>query len=265
MRAALFKALRSKGRFAKPEGLTSLEGGKTAVLPTLSMDQQSPPPRLGVGSLYRRGLMLRGLTAGFLGWVWWQFPHMSWDRAWILALVLAVVDGLELIAVWRWPHAIARIIPITVIADGLIGWGIAWSFSQSPQTLVPVLLTLFAQEILTYYPNQRGALLAEGYILVTNGLLGVIPGLRTTPIWPWSVVGYWVVADTLILGALLAPVYHPLRPTPVTLLTVREREIYELVAAGWTTTAIAQHLHIEVSTVRSHMAHIQHKLGGSLR
>ncbi len=46
----------------------------------------------------------------------------------------------------------------------------------------------------------------------------------------------------------------------VALLTERERDIYDLLLAGWSTTQIAKSLHIDAGTVRSHVAHIHHKL-----
>jgi len=44
-------------------------------------------------------------------------------------------------------------------------------------------------------------------------------------------------------------------------LSARERELVTLVAQGRTDAQIAQHLHISVSTVRSHLDRIQNKTG----
>lgn len=236
------------------------------MLPTSvhsSSDHGSPPPRPDAWTIYRGGLILRGLVACLLLWVSFQFPDTTWKHAWILAMSLAILDGLAaLLLMWR-PNQIRNIIRSTLVVDGVVGWGIAWAYGQSPHTMVPVLLTLFTHEILTYYPTWWGAMVAGSYILVTNGMLGIIPGLHTTPLWPWTVVIYWIAVDGLILGALLLPTHLPLRPHALAQLTAREREIYYLTVAGWATSEIAEHLHIDAGTVRSHVAHIHHKLGRS--
>ena len=97
----------------------------------------------------------------------------------------------------------------------------------------------------------------------TFSLLGIVPGVHAAPLWPWSVVVYWTTMDALIWGAFLMPLHFPLRPRTVALLTEREREIYYLLVAGWSTLQIAESLHIDAGTVRSHIAHIHHKLGRS--
>jgi two-component system, NarL family, nitrate/nitrite response regulator NarL len=48
-------------------------------------------------------------------------------------------------------------------------------------------------------------------------------------------------------------------------LTQREREVLRLVATGLTAPAIARRLHLSVSTVRTHLAHLFEKLGASER
>lgn len=232
------------------------------MLPThSSTHHRTPPLRRDAGTIYRGALILPGLVAGLLLWVSVQFPRSTWDHAWLLAVTLVILDGLAALAVRRWPHRLTTIIPSTVVADGLVGWGIAWAYSQSPHTMAPVLLTMFTQEILTYYPTRRGAMGAGIYIVVTNSLLGVVPGIHAAPLWPWSVVLYWTVVDALILGALLLPLRRPRRLAVLTALTAREQEVYDLLIAGWSRAQMAEALHIDAATVRSHMAHIHHKLG----
>ncbi len=199
--------------------------------------------------------------AGLLGWVSLQFPQVAWHEAWIVAASVAVFDGIVALMVLRWPTSLPTLIPATVVVDGLFGWAIAWAYGQSPHTMVPVLLTLYIHEVLTYYPTRRGAVGAGLYIVLTNSLLGIVPGVHATPVWPWTVVGFWTGVDALIWGALLLPVHFPLRSQATASLTAREREIYYLMVAGWSTTQMATTLHIDAGTVRSHIAHIHHKLG----
>jgi hypothetical protein len=190
--------------------------------------------------------------AALLFWVSVQFPRSTWDRAWILAVMLAIFDGLAALIITRWPQHLPTMIPGTVVADGLMGWGIAWAYSQSPHTMVPALLTLFTQEMLTYYPTRRTLVVAGIYIVVTNSLLGVVPGMHAVPLWPWSVVLYWTVVDALILGALLLPLRWPRRAPSLSVLTAREQEVYDRVMAGRSTAQTAEALHIDAATVRSH-------------
>ena len=77
------------------------------------------------------------MVAALLLWVSVQFPRSTWDRAWMLAVMLAMLDVLASLTVTRWPQRLPTIIPSTVVADGLVGWGIAWAYSQSPHTMVP--------------------------------------------------------------------------------------------------------------------------------
>lgn len=49
------------------------------------------------------------------------------------------------------------------------------------------------------------------------------------------------------------------------LLTKREREIFQLLIADYTTKDIAQHLHISEKTVRNHISNTIQKLGVSSR
>ena len=232
------------------------------MLPThSSTHHRTPPLRRDAGTIYRGALILRGLAAGLLLWVSVQFPRSTWDHAWLLAVTLVILDGFAALTVRRWPHRLTTIIPNTVVADGLVGWGIAWAYGQSPHTMAPVLLTVFTQEILTYYPTRRGAAGAGIYIVVTNSLLSIVPGVRAASLWPWSVALYWTVADALILSALLLPLRWPRRLPALTALTAREQQVHDLLMAGWSTAQIAETLHIDAATVRSHIAHIHRKWG----
>jgi predicted ATPase/DNA-binding CsgD family transcriptional regulator len=76
-------------------------------------------------------------------------------------------------------------------------------------------------------------------------------------------------AHTLALGAMPTPTptRTPIPPTPVTAalrpgsdLTPREIEVLQLVAAGLTNPGIAEHLHLSMSTVRTHLTSIFSKI-----
>ena len=55
---------------------------------------------------------------------------------------------------------------------------------------------------------------------------------------------------------------HSGRPAadPVDVLTPRERELVQLVSEGYSTSDIAQRLHVSVKTVATHREHVMHKL-----
>jgi len=61
------------------------------------------------------------------------------------------------------------------------------------------------------------------------------------------------------------PLHETALPDEVVLrlrrLTPREKEILELLASGWSTSAIASRLYISQATVRNHVQHILTKLG----
>lgn len=44
-------------------------------------------------------------------------------------------------------------------------------------------------------------------------------------------------------------------------LTLREREVLELLAQRWTNEEMAEHFVIDVRTIEAHVSHILHKLG----
>ena len=48
-------------------------------------------------------------------------------------------------------------------------------------------------------------------------------------------------------------------------LTVRERDIVQAVARGATNTEVAEELYVTVSTVKTHLARVQEKLGARNR
>lgn len=118
-------------------------------------------------------------------------------------------------------------------------------------------------EILAYHPNVRGSLIAGGYLLIATSLLGVLLGTTATPLLPWSRVLFWEGTNLLGLGGLLTLLriswHHPIQSS-LHHLTPREQEVYRLWQSGMSVAQMATHLHIEVSTVKTHLYHIHHKL-----
>lgn len=129
---------------------------------------------------------------------------------------------------------------------------------------VPALLVLVAFEGVSYDATRRGAALAEWSLLVANSVMLVsaarpLDGIR----WGSGVVPMilWDGVDSVLLGAWVSAHAIPWRmPAGWRQLTPREREVYALSRRGYTATEIAQRLQIEVSTVKTHLRHIHHKL-----
>lgn len=139
--------------------------------------------------------------------------------------------------------------------------GLLWAYRQSLHPMVPTLLSLFTIEILVYYPHRCGVVWAGGYLLLANGLMGVLPGVHLHPFWPWATMAFWIVAEGLVWGALLILGRVSLWGPSLTALTPRERGVLTLSEAGLTMSEIATQLHIELSTVKSHLTHIHRTLG----
>jgi PAS domain S-box-containing protein len=55
------------------------------------------------------------------------------------------------------------------------------------------------------------------------------------------------------------------RPHPELHLTPRQAEVLRLLERGWSTTQIAEELHLSRETVRNHVRHLLHALGASSR
>ena len=93
------------------------------MLPTTFLHRSPKGRSLGeTFFLFRGSLVLRGVLAGFLFWYALHFPLRVWHHAWVIALVLFVIDGtaggIEVI----WPDRLRIVVASTVVLDGLVGW-----------------------------------------------------------------------------------------------------------------------------------------------
>jgi hypothetical protein len=228
-------------------------------------DHPTPPEPPDRGSdpaaPYAPGLMIRaGVGLLLLGLAASTAPASGW--AWGIAATVLALDGL---AAWSTLAGGLRrlaIPPRLLAADALVG-GIGLAVDGRLVPAVPALLVLVAFEGVSYQPTRRGALLAEIYLLGANSLWllhppGPVNGLH----WGAAArMGLWDAVDSVLLGAWVTAHAIPWRMPPGwEQLTPREREVYRLSRRGYTAAAIASQLHIEVSTVKTHLRHIRHKL-----
>jgi len=231
----------------------------TAVLPTKSSGSVSWHE---VETVYRRGSYLRVVTGLFVLWVWHTFPRLGWRDAWLVGVGILGTDMMAW-GVRRWV-SFTWLVWGTVLADAVMAFAAVWAFSLSPTTNAPALLTLVPLEILAYRRHWHHLLGAWGYLLVSGLGFFLLPApTGHGAILPLTRVVFWVVADGILLGGatVLLGISCPERPSGVSRLTPREQEVFQLARTGLTVNEIAEKLHIEVSTVKTHLHHIHQKLG----
>ena len=125
--------------------------------------------------------------------------------------------------------------------------------AQAPEIRI-LILTTFGEEHDVYAALRAGA---SGFLLKDSTPEELVHAIRVVargdsllgPATTRRVVRSWVRRPPA--G----------RSEPGTRLAEREREVIELVAAGMTNTEIAADLHVSESTVKTHLARAQHKLG----
>lgn len=210
---------------------------------------------------YVRGLIIRaGIGCLLLGLAASAAPASGW--AWGVAAAVLALDGLAVWSVLAGCSGRRRMVPCLLAVDALVGWiGLTVDGRLAPA--VPALLVLVACEGVSYQPTRRGALLAEIYLLGANSLwLLPPPGPFTGLHWGAAArMGLWDAVDSVLLGAWVNAHAIPWRMPPGwDQLTPRERDVYRLSRRGYTAAEIADRLHIEVSTVKTHLRHIHHKL-----
>lgn len=76
-----------------------------------------------------------------------------------------------------------------------------------------------------------------------------------------------VAAGQVVLSPELAPLWTRAEapPRPTAHLTIREHEVFALLADGLTSSEVAASLAVSVATVKSHVSHVLSKLGARNR
>jgi DNA-binding NarL/FixJ family response regulator len=120
--------------------------------------------------------------------------------------------------------------------------------------LAVVVITTFDLDEYVYGALQAGA---RGFLLKDAG-----PALLAQAIHA-AASGDALIAPSITARLLAA--FADARPgqepaQPIEPLTTREEELLLLVAQGWTNSEIADHLHLSLSTVKTHLASLMRKL-----
>ena len=127
--------------------------------------------------------------------------------------------------------------------------------AQAPRTRI-LILTTFGEDRDVYDALRAGA---SGFLLKDSAPEDLVHGIRVVargeallgPATTRQVLSHWV----------RRPPASPGDPGIAARLATREREVIELVAAGRTNAEIAADLCVTESTVKTHLARAQHKLG----
>jgi DNA-binding NarL/FixJ family response regulator len=120
-----------------------------------------------------------------------------------------------------------------------------------------LILSMYSDEALVKKALKNGA---RGYLLkrsVSEELITAVRAVSRREIYISPAIEKTVVTDLLNSTADTGKL------DPINLLTPREREVFKLIAEGYTNNAIALELDISVKTVEKHRAKLMEKLGVS--
>lgn len=237
----------------------SMERTMTAVLPHSHDDASSgSPPFDHYDWLYSRGLGLRAAVALFIWWNILAFPRASLPNAWVSGAMLLVVDALAWVARRRHPQAILLWAMVTTAFDLVLGVATVTEFSVTVTSNAPALIPLIGIELIAYW-GWVGYGIALGYSAV------LILTSWTTPhvlVGSLSHIVFWLAVNFLIISSVALLLHRgPEGRHRAPPLTAREREVYNLLQTGLSQRDIAARLHIERSTVKTHVQHIHRKMG----
>ena len=118
-----------------------------------------------------------------------------------------------------------------------------------------LMLTTFDLDAHIYAAIRAGA---SGFLLKDVRPEQLVQAVRTV------VAGETLLAPAITQRLLAEFIRRPLQGQPppgIVRLTEREREIFQLIARGWSNTEIADHLIISGTTVKTHVTRILTKLG----
>ncbi|RKN43132.1 response regulator [Streptomyces hoynatensis] len=166
-----------------------------------------------------------------------------------ITVVGEAADGAEAVELAR------RLRPDVTLADirmpRLDGIEVTRALTAGPDPLRVVVVTTFDLDEYVYGALRAGAV---GFVLKDAGPALLVEAVRAAR----SGDALISPSVTVRLLAHLAPAAPPRAPVP---LTERETEVVRALARGRTNQEIADDLFLSLSTVKSHLSHVQAKLG----
>ncbi len=169
-----------------------------------------------------------------------------------IEVVGEAADGLEAYS------AILALNPDIAILDismaKLNGLDLCIKLKQEKSDLKVIILSMHKTESYIYKALNIGV---NGYVLKDNALEDLMNAIRTV----WD--GRMFISQDLIEMVVSGYVSEGTRKTTFEseILSVREREILQMLAEGRSNKEVADGLHISIKTVETHRAHIMKKLG----
>jgi len=180
-----------------------------------------------------------------------QALRCALERESDLQVVGETSDGLQIVPL------VERLRPDVVITDvtiaGLYGLEVARRVCELTPATAVVILSRYTQEWYVTEALRRGAL---GYVMRQSDIADLLRAVRTVARGrPY--VGVPLSEESIDVWMARA---QRAAPDPYDTLTSREREILQLVAEGYSSTAMARRLAISARTVEAHRANVMRKL-----
>ncbi len=164
------------------------------------------------------------------------------------------VDGRDAVA--KAMDALPDIVLMDLSMPGLHGLEATRQIAKRlPKTKV-LILSMHKNEAYVLQSLQAGA---SGYVLkdsASEEVLGAIRAIQRGDSYLSPAISRVVIEDYLRLSSPDGPGAKSLYET----LTMREREIFQLLAEGLKNQELADRLHVSVKTVETHRAHVMEKL-----
>ena len=175
-----------------------------------------------------------------------------------LSRVLADEDGIEVVGIaYNGPEAVrlaADLHPTVMLVDYLMpgpdGVAVAAEIKQKHPEIFVVMLTGSSDDRMMLTAIDAGC---SGFLTKHRAAAEVATAVRDV-----------ANGEALISPELLARLLPKLKRTYRSVghdLTTREREVLRLLARGWTSRVIADHMHLSLNTVRNYTQSILSKLG----